>query len=48
MRQSQTTSNDDYLSENRVELEGKKEVCSTACGEPERRCNRQVVLNTFC
>lgn len=37
MRQSQTPSNDDSLSENRVELEGKKEGCSTACGEPERR-----------
>ncbi|MCO7175008.1 group II intron reverse transcriptase/maturase [Sporolactobacillus kofuensis] len=37
MRQPQTTSNDDYLSKNRMESEGTVEVCSTACGETERR-----------
>lgn len=45
MRQPQTTSNDGYLQENRMESEGTVEACSISRGETERRDGVNDLIN---
>lgn len=45
MQKSQTTSTDGYPHENRMESEGKVEVCSIPCGETEERDGVPQLIN---